>query len=671
MVDALTILGLPNGVCLTSSTSSSTRISLATAGLFVSDESGAEDEKDDEKRLCGLGTGLMQCTSNATKLMQLERYEGIALSLLPQPPATVRDSSGGWVPDVMVGRQLRSSSAVPNLHLATGPVGLVGSGSNLGSRPSSRPPSMCGSVCVPSRAASPVPSNAMVLGAKEPMVHGKLAVLAMLQQGIDLVCDHMASRVTRRLDDAHVRMHALETRFSSLRSAIRFSLSAARHGDGGGGDNKSCTTQNQHTCLGQGQQKDKHQNKQQQGSYERISLSAAPTNRMQAIESNRMQANHSERREDQIEARSQNSSSTRLPELAPLKLKTQTTESGSSHDNAGQEEQCNKLRAAPPPPTTLWGGALVELECQDSETAYHLATVSVSVEASWNEVREAVFAQVHRCGGRLVQGLRFADGSGGSIGLNTESSWVLCKALRSLKASVGTIISCVMGEDVKRVTTQVGVAEACNTEVRNTEARNTLQPPSRQRPAAHVTFKSSPMSQGRGASLWHDEQHSTECDEQHSTKCTSLHHPSPTYLTSRKKRMSDMQPPPMKHKIVSRKTVARNTARPIHCEHPSGPSPLKVAKKKVRLAVRVGSSRAQVGVGPKFQRGAPCVRSSCLPSWCVGCIFVFVSVHTCMYQLAAAISYMCREEIAYILHMKPNLPNSVNEGESVCACVCL
>jgi len=133
MVDALRMLGLPNGVCLTSSTSSSTRISLATAGLFVSDESGAEDEKDDDKRLCGLRTGLMQCTSNATKLMQLERYEGIALPLLPQPPATVRDSSGlgpatnisnhkkpgppgpGWVPDVMVGRQSRSSSAVPNL----------------------------------------------------------------------------------------------------------------------------------------------------------------------------------------------------------------------------------------------------------------------------------------------------------------------------------------------------------------------------------------------------------------------------------------------------------------------------------------------------------------------------------------------------------------------------
>ena len=656
MVDALTMLGLPNAVCLSSSTSSSTRISLATAGLFVSDESGAEDEKDDEKRLCGLGTGLMQCTSNATKLMQLERYEGIALPLLPQPPATLR----GWVPDVMVGRQSRSSSAVPNLHLATGPVGPVGSGSNLGSRPSSRPPSMCGSVCAPSRATSPVPSNAMVLGAKE------LAVLAMLQQGIDLVGDHMASRVNRRLDDAHVRMHALETRFSSLRSAIRFSLSAARHGDGGGGDNKSCTTQNQHPCLGQGQQKDKHQNKQQQGSYERIALSAAPTNRMQAIESNRMQANHSEGREDQIEARSQNSSSTRLPELAPLKLKAQTIESGSSHDNAGQQEQCNNLRAAPPPPTTLWGGALVQLECQDSETAYHLATVSVSVEASWNEVREAVFAQVQRCGGRLVQGLRFADGSGGSIGLNTESSWVLCKALRSLKASVGTIITCVMGEDVKGVTTQGGVAEACNTQVRNTEACNTLQPPSRQRPAAHVTFKSSPMSQGCGASLWHDEQHTTEC--------TSLHDASPTHLTSRKKRMSDMKPPPMKRKIVSRKTVAGNSARRTHGitlihgmtlthgEHASGPSALKVAKKKVRLAVRVGSSRAQVGVGPKFQRGAPCVRSSCLPSSCVGCIFVYVSVHTWMYQLAAAISYMCREEIAYmayVLHIKLSNVSSI------------
>lgn len=121
-----------------------------------------------------------------------------------------------------------------------GPMGPgLGPGSNLGSRPGSRPPSMCGSVGGPSvsrggsRPCSPTPnrpmrsvttsstSDSMVLGPKE------VAVLAMLQQGLDMLGDHMSSRINRRLDDAHNRVGGLATKFSSLRTAIRHSFPQA------------------------------------------------------------------------------------------------------------------------------------------------------------------------------------------------------------------------------------------------------------------------------------------------------------------------------------------------------------------------------------------------------------------------------------------------------------
>ena len=46
-----------------------------------------------------------------------------------------------------------------------------------------------------------------------------MAVLRMLQQGINLVSDHMSSRIHRRIDEAYSRVHTLQNRVSSLRSA--------------------------------------------------------------------------------------------------------------------------------------------------------------------------------------------------------------------------------------------------------------------------------------------------------------------------------------------------------------------------------------------------------------------------------------------------------------------
>lgn len=527
--------------------SPSTRISLATAGLFVSDESSGE-EKEDEKRMCGLGAGLMQ----------LALYEGEigtpalpTQGLLPQPPSTTRESSGlapprpgppgpvwGTSEPMNLGRPSRTSSTLRSFE---GPVGPVGSGSNLGSRPSSRPPSVCGSVGG-SRATSPAPcANGMVIGVKE------LAVLAMLKQGMDLVGDHMGSRINRRLDDAHVRMHALETRFSSLRSAIRYSLSA----DEGGNDKRfECKPEHQ---QGQGKRKTKQiqQSEQQQGRHERIALSATSTNRMQPNQRGGSA---------QIEASCLNLSSV-LPVLAPLQAQSETRHV---------------------PTTSLWGGALVELFCQDSASE-HLATVSVSVEAPWHHVREVVLAEVQGSTRRLVDGLRFADGSGGSIGLTTESSWVLCKALRSLKPSPATTITCVLGETIVAPTTPMRHGDTHQGSHQHQEELVLGQAGCHARQPAHVTFKSSPvmfpvMLESRGAHLPQDHNVPQDHNDCTQSMCSCDDDPAARHPSIRKKKMSDMKPPPMKRKGQSGHSRCTNPAPPAHTQLLSLP---KFAKKKV------------------------------------------------------------------------------------------
>jgi hypothetical protein len=174
-----------------------TRISLATAGLFISDDEmpQAGDEHEGKPLNSGLGTGLMQ----------MDLYDSTAPPLLPQLPPTAREPHGhaapppkpgqpvplGWgpgpAPDPRQGLQVRSMcgaelpAAVPVCCLPVclvdrltnsllpvrpspcarwthqhsrsalapgptmGPMGPVASGSNLGSRPNSRPPSVCGS----------------------------------------------------------------------------------------------------------------------------------------------------------------------------------------------------------------------------------------------------------------------------------------------------------------------------------------------------------------------------------------------------------------------------------------------------------------------------------------------------------------------------------------------
>jgi hypothetical protein len=242
-----------------------TRISLATAGLFVSDDASI-DEKE-EKQVNGLGAGPVQLEQLrlGAGLMQLDKLCG-ELTILPQPPSLTSET---YSP-----RQFKPVSSLESSTVvaATGPLGPLGHCPMLAFPASA---SSCRSVPGPmhsggtSRAASPAlsesffPERRTMNGSRPPSALGSnvgtsrgnsraaspsfaepcfpersrtscmsscsdgltmsskdIALLRILQQGIGLVGEHMSARINRRLDHTQTRVRALEITISSLRSAL-------------------------------------------------------------------------------------------------------------------------------------------------------------------------------------------------------------------------------------------------------------------------------------------------------------------------------------------------------------------------------------------------------------------------------------------------------------------
>ena len=201
---------------------------------------------------------------------------------------------------------------------------------------------------------------------------------------------------------------------------------------------------------------------------------------------------------------------------------------------------------------SLWGGGVVQLQCLDSETDLEVATVRVSVAAPFEEVRQMVASAVCASTGRALDALRFADNGGGSIGLSSQSSWVLCKALRSVKGEAGCTLTCVLGTppatSVMRTlppSAHVTGSGAAEGGVPTTFAESASHP------AASldgllprktlVSFKNSPIMHQPPAQHLGDEEGPLSYNT-----CTLNDQPESS--NPRKKKIFDMKPPPMKRK---------------------------------------------------------------------------------------------------------------------------
>lgn len=435
-------------------------------------------------------------------------------------------------------------------------------------------------------------SEGTLLGAKE------FAVLAMLQQGIDLVGDHMASRINRRLDDAHFRMHSLETKFSSLRSVVsaariaKKNAAPAQPSDAG---KTQALNEQSRPAVEQRRQKDEdchqfqhqheHSPKQQQDSqntiqqvsHQRIPLSAAPTNKMQCMQrvessdvehggSNKGSSDKGGSNKGVVEASHCHDLSHRLPSIAAPHLHTHSK--STLQDAPRLQEAATELKEekeACPASSSVWGGAEVELECQDAEDAQTICRLSVSVAAPWDSVRQAVAVAVYGACRRNVEAQRFGDGSGGTIGLTTDSSWVLCKALRTLTPAPTIILTCLLAPLPPQ---PAAAAETPVVGARVGEARG-----------SHVTFKNSPIMHSPvmlERRLPHTLYHDTQNDLPQA--------PAP------KKKISDMKPPPMKRKKHANMMLASQLEFQL-APHP--PSKTQYAKKK-SYEVEMPSSGASV-----------------------------------------------------------------------------
>ena len=131
-----------------------------------------------------------------------------------------------------------------------------------------------------------------VMGPKE------IAVLSMLEQGMHLVGEHVASRIHRRLDGAMGRVRGLQTRLASLRQAVRSSLlrtsllpaqeRAGSHEDNAAQEGRDHARGPRHLALNaQGRQDlelDPKLDLLHQTCKDRVPLSAASANQMRLLE---------------------------------------------------------------------------------------------------------------------------------------------------------------------------------------------------------------------------------------------------------------------------------------------------------------------------------------------------------------------------------------------------
>lgn len=182
----------------------------------------------------------------------------------------------------------------------------------------------------------------MVLGPKE------IAVLAMLQQGLDMLGDHMSSRINRRLDDAQNRVGGLETKFTSLRSAIRHSLAQVT-----APEHRPIRQQQQHAGTTRG----------------RVPFGAASTNQMPPNQPSTACKDEQNLRDS-------------LPALSSSHLASlpDSSSEGNPYVPSAREAPGHDAQAAVPSASArLWGGAVMEFVCQDSESEKQLASVAVSV----------------------------------------------------------------------------------------------------------------------------------------------------------------------------------------------------------------------------------------------------------------------------------------------------
>jgi hypothetical protein len=222
-------------------------------------------------------------------------------------------------------------------------------------------------------------------------------------------------------------------------------------------------------------------------------------------------------------------------------------------------------------------GKTLELQCLDSETDLCVATPRVSVAAPFEQVRQIVASAVRASTGRALEGLRFADNGGGSIGLSSQSSWVLCKALGSVKGEAGCTLTCVLGTppgtSVMRTpppSVDVTGSRAAEGAVPTTFAQSAAQLAASldglQPRKTLVSFKNSPiMHQPPAQHMGHEEgnfsQNTWALGDQ------------PQSSNPRKKKISDMKAPPMKRN--SRPSTRSTCLRPAKMTY---------ATKKVLLA---------------------------------------------------------------------------------------
>jgi hypothetical protein len=472
------------------------------------------------------------------------------------------------------------------------------------------------------------PSITGVMGPKE------IAVLSMLEQGMDLVGEHVATRIHRRLDGAMGRVRGLETRLASLRQAVasnllRISLFSAQeragsHASHAASEGRDDARGPRHLALSaQGRQdfeleahldllyetcKDRvplsvplsaaSHRVPLSAASDRVPLSAASANQMRIVElvpvhkfskvrssvtfygkhtgtltfENVCEGGKADNRTltscngapTSCNGNQALTSCTRLPALSlpPEEADIRAVE---AHRKTEHKTPHGVLDARPPKTLgqadatgsdvrleSLCGGGVVELQCLDSETDLEVATARVSVAAPFEQVRQIVASTVHASTGRALEGLRFADNGGGSIGLSSQSSWVLCKALRSVKGQAACTLTCVLGTppatSVMRTpppsahVTGSGAADGgVPTTFAESASHSAASPDALPPRKTLVSFKNSPiMHQPPAQHLRHQEGH-ISCNA-----CTLSDQPESS--NPRKKKISDMKPPPMKRK---------------------------------------------------------------------------------------------------------------------------
>ena len=408
------------------------RFSLATALLFDESETmlGNDDLVEDIRQPAGLGTGLIH--------LKTAYSQEVTPLLLPQPPtmgerptnAQRRPMPPGPVPagmgDAVATRMTRTGS-IPRsgewiertpyeMAPASGPCGAC---SVAGSLAGSRAPSSCGVIHEPvpsqgnSRAASPAryrsnsPALSRVSAENKELTMGskELAVLKMLRQGIDIIGDHMCTRINRRLDEAHDRLHVLETRVSTVCCPQGSKSSSIPRGQLA----QLQIRRGPHQGL---EEKERINRKQMQVQlHHGLEVSVLNTAELDETQNQRSpQSNPQEHPQPatHISRNSWNRQATTLPVVCSV-------------------AQATAASMPPAASAKVWGGALVELQLEADDSKEHICTVTVSVSASWHDVRQKILLAVHACTRRTVDAVRFADGNGSTIGLNSSSSWfALC-----------------------------------------------------------------------------------------------------------------------------------------------------------------------------------------------------------------------------------------------------